>query len=73
MSNQSIENPMRDQAIKAIMRDFPELPKQWCEMTYDFCVKHPEESDRIREKIEAGKLPPKERPTAGELSSVEII
>jgi hypothetical protein len=42
-------------------------------MTYDFCMKHPEESERIREKIEAGKLPPKERPTAGELSSVEII
>ena len=71
MSQQDQENPMRDQAIKAIMRDFPELPKQWCEMTYDFCVKHPEECEKLKEKLEKGELPAKERSTPVE--PVEIM
>jgi hypothetical protein len=63
----------REQAIKAIVRDFPDVPKQWCEMAYDFCVKHPEESEKLKEKLEQGQLPAKVREPAGELLSVDIL
>ena len=30
----------RDASLKAIYRDFPDVPQGWAEMVYDFCVKH---------------------------------
>jgi hypothetical protein len=66
----------RDAALKAIYRDFPDVPQAWAEMVYDFCVKHEgtKEMEELIAKVESGRLAPKPRDTAGEyLSSVEIL
>lgn len=50
----------RIQAIKAMHRDYPEMPVAWCEMVYDFVTKNPELAEKINNGEEAIP-PPKDR------------
>lgn len=50
----------REQAIKAIHRDYPEMPFAWCEYVYDFVTKNPERAERINNG-EEDIPPPKDR------------
>ena len=50
----------RIQAIKAMYRDYPEMPYAWCEMVYDFVTNHPERAERIIKGLEEIP-PPKDR------------
>ena len=37
-----MDDATREQALKAMKRDHPDLPMEWLKMTYDFCVTHPD-------------------------------
>jgi len=37
----------REQALKAMHRDYPHLPVEWCRMTLDFVLDHPEKTADI--------------------------
>lgn len=42
-----MDDAVREQALKAMKRDYPDLPMEWLKMTYDFCTFHPERAERI--------------------------
>lgn len=42
-----MDDAVREQALKAMKRDYPDLPMEWLKMTYDFCSLHPERAERI--------------------------
>ena len=50
----------REQALRAMIRDFPTVPHEWLKMTLDFVLDHPEKTADIL----SGKFivpPPKDR------------
>jgi len=59
-----MDEAIREQALKAMKRDHPDLPMEWLKMTYDFCVAHPDRAERIMNGDEETP-PPKPRNITG--------
>jgi len=45
----------RTHAIKALKRDYPDIPTDWLSMAFDFVINHPE----LAEKVNSGEIVPK--------------
>ena len=47
MIYQKMDEAVREQALKAMKRDYPDVPMDWLKMTYDFVIQNPDRAEKI--------------------------